>query len=90
MADFSPTPFKDVPIISADEQPSSRVRGYRLVSAPKGFFCQPEPRRIGCHGWLAIAGLALLCWPLMCLPCCMSCSYPAAYQVPVYEYDEVI
>lgn len=83
MTTFSATPFKNIPIIS-DDHASGNIIGYQLVPGPSGVFCKPTPERIACHGWLAIIGLALVFWPLTCVPCCMSCSY-SAYQVPVYD-----
>ena len=50
----------------------------------------PKPSKINVFGWINIVVLALLCWPLSCIPCCCSFSYDVC-QRPVYgyTYDEV-
>lgn len=78
-------PIQGIPILPPKNTPSSndKLIGYRIVYAPKGIFCKPKPKKIGYFGWINIALLAILFWPVSCLPCCMSCSY-SDYQIPIY------
>lgn len=84
-------PIPGIPIFPPEisPMPDDELVGYRVVYAPKGFFCKPDPPRITTCGWLSIVLLTLLFWPASCLPCCMSSSY-MDYQVPVYSPPTII
>jgi hypothetical protein len=83
---LSRDPYPGVPIGPPDTMPQrfAKVIGYRLVAPPPGVWCKPEPFAMGWRGWVSAGVLAIVFWPLSCLPCCMTCSY-SPYQVPVYE-----
>lgn len=65
-------------------KPGDVLLGYRVIEKKPGVFRNPSPADMTVGGWLSVGILAILCWPLSCLPCCMTCSYPDTYQVPVY------
>jgi hypothetical protein len=58
--------------------------GYKLLRAPTGYLVQPSPLKMNTRGWLGVVALAVLFWPISCVPCCLSCSY-TDIQIPVYE-----
>ena len=83
-------PVVGLPIYTPDGpiQPGSKLIGYRVINT-KGYFTKPKPSRLTATGWVCIILLGLVFWPISCLPCITTCSYPEAYQVPVYELPEV-
>ena len=59
--------------------------GYELVDEhKKKFYTKPDPTNMSFTGWASVVVLTLIFWPLSCVPCCLSCSYPV-YQRPVYS-----
>jgi hypothetical protein len=79
------TPIPGIPIFppEVNPKPTDHIIGYRVVYAPAGVFCKPEPSKITTCGWLNIGILIVLFWPISCIPCCITSSY-SDYQVPVY------
>ena len=77
-----PDPYPGVRIISVPE--GKRLIGYELIVAPSGVFCPPDPAHMAPRGWFSSLALLFVCWPLTCVPMCMSCSYETC-QRPVYE-----
>lgn len=78
-------PIPGIPIIATTTPKADEVLvGYRLVEPPSGIVCKPDPTKLAWHGWASVALLAVLFWPVSCVPCCMTCSYKA-YQKPVFE-----
>jgi hypothetical protein len=78
-------PIEGVEIYPSDIPPipGDVLLGYKLVIPDKKIFSRPRPARMNVRGWLGFLFGSLFCFPLMCMPCCMSCSYDE-YQVPVY------
>jgi hypothetical protein len=64
--------------------PGQTIVGYMIYERPKTLFVSPCSRPFGCFGYLSVVALAILFWPLSCLPFCLGCSYDG-FQVPVYE-----
>lgn len=64
-------------------EPGDVLLGYRVISMPKSTFTKPEPKKLGATGWISVALLAIIFWPVSCVPCCISACYPS-YQLPVY------
>jgi hypothetical protein len=79
------TPVPGLPVICATPPaPGAILEGYRVVDAPSSVFCKPRPANLNWRGWASIAVLALVFWPVSCVPCFTACSY-SAYQEPVYS-----
>ena len=87
MSDIVKDPVPGVPIEKPEvpPKPGQILQGYRVITRPNKIFQKPEPQKMTVMGWASVAILAILFWPATCVPCCMSCSYPEVYQVPVYE-----
>lgn len=92
-------PVPGIPVVAPERTPlpGQKLVGYEMVpcaGSPEGpasctccgarFHSSPRPTRMNARGWLATATGALLCFPLACVPCFMSCSYDAVQQRPVY------
>ena len=85
MTDLYKSPIPGIPIFPPEinPKPTDEIIGYRVIYAPKGFFCKPDPAKITSCGWINIAFITILFWPLACIPCCLTSSY-MDYQIPVY------
>jgi hypothetical protein len=79
-------PVTGIPIISPSTtpKPTARLIGYQVIDSPKGIICAPAPAHLSWKGWASCAVLAIVFWPVSCIPCCIPCCYDA-YQIPVYE-----
>lgn len=60
------------------------IRGWMVYEPPSGCLTSPRPSEMSMLGWFSVLAATLLFWPVMCVPCCCSCSYDG-YQVPVFE-----
>ena len=65
-------------------RPGDFLLGYKIIEKEAGMFRHPAPSDMTMCGWLSVGVLAIIFWPISCLPCCMTCAYPDSYQVPVY------
>lgn len=77
---------KNYPIIedsNAMISATKEFKGYKVINPKEHFFVSPNPSMMNRRGWISWTLLSIFCWPISCLPCCLSCSYDA-YQVPVY------
>lgn len=85
-------PIEGMPISEPDKlpEPDEILLGYQVVNPEMHNKClvAPKPEKMSFIGWLAVGITALLCWPLMCVPCCCAFSYPV-YQKPVYGYNSI-
>ena len=82
-----PEPVQGIPIVEPETipHPNDILVGYEVVRPHKlGFLTKPKPKRMNIVGWVAVAAATVLFFPVMCVPCCMSCSY-SEYQRPVYR-----
>ena len=60
--------------------------GYKVIEKESGMFRHPSPSDMTMCGWLSVGVLAIIFWPISCVPCCMTFAYPDTYQVPVYGH----
>jgi hypothetical protein len=82
---FSTVRRNDLPVIFETEpMTGQRVIGYMIHERPNGIVTKPKPSKLSGIGWLSVAVLGFLFWPVMCVPCCCSGFYEG-YQVPVFE-----
>lgn len=82
-----PEPVPGIPIVEPETipHPNDVLVGYEVVRPHKlGFLTKPRPKRMNIVGWVAVAAATVLFFPVMCVPCCLSCSY-SEYQRPVYR-----
>ena len=82
-----PEPVPGIPIVEPETvpHPNDILVGYEIVRPRKlGFLTKPRPKRMNIVGWAAVAAATVLFFPVMCVPCCISCSY-SEYQRPVYR-----
>ena len=87
--DISNIPYPNLPIITSESSSTinRRIIGFKKVQVKKNIFCKPQPRYLSTCGFITIGILAIICWPLSCVPCCLSTFY-TDYQIPIYE-DEI-
>lgn len=80
-------PVAGIPIEKPETPPlpGKQLLGYKVIPRSDKFMKKPEPHKMRPVGWGAVVCLAIVCWPLSCVPCCLSYSYPEYTQVPVYE-----
>lgn len=64
--------------------PNQRLVGYYIYPSPSSCIVPPFERPMNVFGYTSIFLLAIVFWPLSCLPCCCGYSYDG-YQIPVYE-----
>lgn len=79
-----PTPVAGIIVVEPSPPPEEGdvLLGYRILTrTDKSVFTQPKPSQMTLMGWAASAALLILCWPLTCVPCCLSCSYPDTVQI---------
>lgn len=83
---FIPAKRSNLPVIESSNGPlpGQTVVGYMIYEAPQSFLTRPKPAKLNFVGWVSCTVLAFICWPLTCVPCCISCCYDS-YQVPVYD-----
>jgi hypothetical protein len=86
MSDLLKDPVPGIPMTKPEHppKPGQVLQGYRVVQRPSDVFTTPKPQKMTSIGWVSFIGLALIFWPVSCIPCCLSCSYPEMYQYPVY------
>ncbi len=77
-------PIHNIPIIDPDRYPEEGdiLLGYEVLYN-NSFFAKPRIKYMKPHGWVSVILLSISFLPMMCLPCCMSCSYDVC-QRPVY------
>lgn len=85
-------PFDNMPMLEPERPPRADevLLGYELVNKQGQIFSRPHPTRMNTNSWLMTALLAILFWPLTCVPCFCSNSYDVS-QRPVYgkKYRDV-
>lgn len=78
-------PIEGIEIIEPLEQPGPNdvLLGYVIVTYD-GCIVKPRPMKMSVSGWLLSGALAVIFFPLMCVPCFLKSSYNV-YQRPVYK-----
>lgn len=78
-------PIDNIEIIEPIAPPNEMdvLLGYEIVTYD-GCLVKPRPMKMSITAWLLSGTLAILCFPLMCIPCCLKSSYNV-YQRPVYQ-----
>jgi nitrate reductase NapE component len=84
---FQKNPRPDLEIVSPDTLPviGQIVVGYMIHDRPDGCLVVPRPSRLSDLGWISAIVLAIVFWPVSCVPCCLGGFYNG-YQVPVFDY----
>lgn len=85
-------PIKGISIIEPVYPPrvDDILLGYEIVvfDDDAGCFVKPRPSKMNTGGWLVSILLAFICWPAMCVPCCLKSSYDT-FQRPVYGHNNI-
>lgn len=88
MTNIYKEPISGVPIMEPLVLPEQGdvLLGYELYDK-KGLITPPHIEKMNTRGWISVLICAIVFFPVMCLPCCMGCSY-SMYQCPVYGKEK--
>lgn len=85
-------PIEGVPMIEPEYEPlpGEILLGYRIVYGhDKLKWVNPIPKRMNTIGWVSVIVGLIFFWPVSCIPCCLSYSYPESQQ-PVYGFPRFL
>ena len=84
-------PVQGLEILDPVQPPgvNDTLLGYEIIifDDNAGCFVKPRPMHMNVNSWMLVGLLAIIFWPIMCLPCCLKPSYNT-YQRPVYGKSE--